>query len=107
MFSIALGIWVGFLKQPALPGEAPQIFFSSKKIIKNKNQKKKNRPKSPKLDIPFYRKSYLDTSKKNTIQNSNLLINKSHVGDTYVSHLLAISVFIYFYLFDIFFETYF
>jgi hypothetical protein len=23
----ALGIWVGFLKQPALPSEAPQIFF--------------------------------------------------------------------------------
>jgi hypothetical protein len=22
-----LGIWVGFLKQPALPSEAPQIFF--------------------------------------------------------------------------------
>jgi hypothetical protein len=28
----ALGIWVGFLKQPALPGEAPQ----------NKNYEKKN-----------------------------------------------------------------
>jgi hypothetical protein len=23
----ALGIWVGFLKQPELPSEAPQIFF--------------------------------------------------------------------------------
>jgi hypothetical protein len=30
----ALGIWVGFLKQPALPGEAPH---TSKKILKNKN----------------------------------------------------------------------
>jgi hypothetical protein len=29
----ALGIWDGFLKQPALPGEAN----SSKNIIKNKN----------------------------------------------------------------------
>jgi hypothetical protein len=29
----ALGIWVGFLKQPALPGEAPQ----KNKKIKNKN----------------------------------------------------------------------
>jgi hypothetical protein len=28
----ALGIWVGFLKQPALPGEAPQ-----KKILKKKS----------------------------------------------------------------------
>jgi hypothetical protein len=36
MSSIALGIWVGFLKQPALPGKAPQK-KSSKKIIKNKN----------------------------------------------------------------------
>jgi hypothetical protein len=33
----ALGIWVGFLKQPALPGEAPQKKNSSKKILKNKN----------------------------------------------------------------------
>jgi hypothetical protein len=23
----ALGIWVGFLKQPALPSEAPQMIF--------------------------------------------------------------------------------
>jgi hypothetical protein len=28
----ALGIWVGFLKQPALPGEAPQKKNSSKKF---------------------------------------------------------------------------
>jgi hypothetical protein len=33
----ALGIWVGFLKQPALPGEAPPQKNSSKKILKNKN----------------------------------------------------------------------
>jgi hypothetical protein len=33
----ALGIWVGFLKQPALPGEAPPKKNSSKKILKNKN----------------------------------------------------------------------
>jgi hypothetical protein len=31
----ALGIWVGFMKQPALPGEAP-----TKKILQNKNSKK-------------------------------------------------------------------
>jgi hypothetical protein len=31
---IALGIWVGFLKQPVLPGEAPPNFF-----LKNKNKK--------------------------------------------------------------------
>jgi hypothetical protein len=37
VFSTALGIWVGFLKQPALPGEAPQNKNSSKKFIKNKN----------------------------------------------------------------------
>jgi hypothetical protein len=37
MSSIALGIWVGFLKQPALPGEAPQNKNSSKKILKLKN----------------------------------------------------------------------
>jgi hypothetical protein len=30
----ALGIWVGFLKQPALPSEEKN---SSKKILKNKN----------------------------------------------------------------------
>jgi hypothetical protein len=30
----ALGIWVGFLKQPALPGEAPQ-----KKILQKKSKK--------------------------------------------------------------------
>jgi hypothetical protein len=29
----ALGIWVGFLKQPALPGEATQKKNSSKKIL--------------------------------------------------------------------------
>jgi hypothetical protein len=34
----ALGIWVGFLKQPALPGEAPEKKTSSKKFQKNKNQ---------------------------------------------------------------------
>jgi hypothetical protein len=33
----ALGIWVGFLKQPALPGEATPQKNSSKKILKNKN----------------------------------------------------------------------
>jgi hypothetical protein len=33
----ALGIWVGFLKQPALPGEAPPKKIYSKKIQKNKN----------------------------------------------------------------------
>jgi hypothetical protein len=33
----ALGIWVGFLKQPALPGEAPQNKNTSKNILKNKN----------------------------------------------------------------------
>jgi hypothetical protein len=33
----ALGIWVGFLKQPALPGKAPPKKISSKKFQKNKN----------------------------------------------------------------------
>jgi hypothetical protein len=33
----ALGICDGFLKQPALPGEAFQNKNSSKKILKNKN----------------------------------------------------------------------
>jgi hypothetical protein len=33
----ALGIWVGFLKQPALLGEAPQKINSSKKILKKKS----------------------------------------------------------------------
>jgi hypothetical protein len=33
----ALGIWVGFLKQPALPGKATQNKNSSKKFLKNKN----------------------------------------------------------------------
>jgi hypothetical protein len=32
----ALDIWVGFFKQPALPGKAPQKKFF-KKILKNKN----------------------------------------------------------------------
>jgi hypothetical protein len=32
----ALGIWVGFLKQPALPGEAPPKKNSSKKFKKIK-----------------------------------------------------------------------
>jgi hypothetical protein len=35
----ALGIWVGFLKQPTLPGKAPPKKNSSKKILKNKNHK--------------------------------------------------------------------
>jgi hypothetical protein len=39
----ALGIWVGFLKQPALPGKAPQkkflqFFFKKIKIINKKSQ---------------------------------------------------------------------
>jgi hypothetical protein len=40
----ALGIWVGFLKQPALPGEAPpqkkssKITFKKNKIINKKSQ---------------------------------------------------------------------
>jgi hypothetical protein len=34
MSSIALGIWVGFLKQPVLPGEAHQKKFFKKKIKK-------------------------------------------------------------------------
>jgi hypothetical protein len=33
----ALGVWVAFLKQPALPGEAPQTKKKSKKNLKNKN----------------------------------------------------------------------
>jgi hypothetical protein len=33
----ALGISVGFLKQPALPGEEPQTKKNSKKNPKNKN----------------------------------------------------------------------
>jgi hypothetical protein len=33
--------WVGFLKQPALPGKAPPKKNSSKKILKNKNHLKK------------------------------------------------------------------
>jgi hypothetical protein len=33
----ALGIWVGFLKQPALLGEGPQNKNSSKKFKKIKN----------------------------------------------------------------------
>jgi hypothetical protein len=32
----ALGIWVGFLKQPALPGEAHTKKNSSKKMLKIK-----------------------------------------------------------------------
>jgi hypothetical protein len=38
----ALGIWVGFLKQPALPGKAPPQKNSSKKIVKNKIINKKS-----------------------------------------------------------------
>jgi hypothetical protein len=33
----ALGIWVGFLKQPALPGEAPKKNILQFFFIKNKN----------------------------------------------------------------------
>jgi hypothetical protein len=83
----ALGIWVVFLKQPALPGEAPQKKFLKKISKKNsliKNHKwikssskiynfnffgalgqavhqavSKKRPKSPKLDIPFEAKQSL------------------------------------------------
>jgi hypothetical protein len=33
----ALGIWVGFLKQPALPSKATQNKNSSKINLKNKN----------------------------------------------------------------------
>jgi hypothetical protein len=33
----ALGIWVGFLKQPALPGKAPPKKYYSKKNRNNKN----------------------------------------------------------------------
>jgi hypothetical protein len=35
----ALGIWVGFLKQPALPGKAPPKKNSSKKNLKIINKK--------------------------------------------------------------------
>jgi hypothetical protein len=38
----ALGIWVGFLKQPALPGEAPQNKFLQKKFKKIKTINKKS-----------------------------------------------------------------
>jgi hypothetical protein len=34
MSSIAMGIWVGFLKQPGLPGEAPQKKILQKKFLK-------------------------------------------------------------------------
>jgi hypothetical protein len=38
----ALGIWVCFLKQPALPGEAPQKkILQKKKLIKKIIKKKK------------------------------------------------------------------
>jgi hypothetical protein len=33
----ALGIWVGFLKQPALPSEAPQIFFYQYESVSTMN----------------------------------------------------------------------
>jgi hypothetical protein len=36
----ALEIWVAFLKQPALPGEAPQTKKKSKKLLKNDKKKK-------------------------------------------------------------------
>jgi hypothetical protein len=42
MSSIALGIWVGFLKQPALPSEAPQKKFLQKKFKKIKIINKKS-----------------------------------------------------------------
>jgi hypothetical protein len=35
----ALGVLVAFLKQPALPGKAPETKKNSKKILKNKNHK--------------------------------------------------------------------
>jgi hypothetical protein len=35
----ALGVLVAFLKQPALPGEAPETKKNSKKFLKNKNKK--------------------------------------------------------------------
>jgi hypothetical protein len=38
----ALGIWVGFLKQPALPVEAPPKKFSFKKNLNNKKSLIKN-----------------------------------------------------------------
>jgi hypothetical protein len=38
MSSIALGVWVPFLKQPALPGEAPQTKKKYKSIIINKTE---------------------------------------------------------------------
>jgi hypothetical protein len=38
----ALGIWVSFLKQPALPGEVPQKKSSSKKFKKKKFINKKS-----------------------------------------------------------------
>jgi hypothetical protein len=38
----ALGIWVGFLKHPALPGKAPPKKNYSKKILKNKSINKKS-----------------------------------------------------------------
>jgi hypothetical protein len=40
MSSSALGIWVGFLKQPALPGKAPPIKILQKKKKKNIFNKK-------------------------------------------------------------------
>jgi hypothetical protein len=68
MSSIALGVWVAFLKQPALPGEAPQ---TKKKSDKSKVVQKytflffwgalgqavhqavlKKQTKPPKLNIP-------------------------------------------------------
>jgi hypothetical protein len=45
MSSIALGIWVGFFKQPALPGEAPQKILQKKankaKVYAPKNKTSK------------------------------------------------------------------
>jgi hypothetical protein len=33
--ALQLGVWVAFLKQPALPGEAPQTHNINQKSIKN------------------------------------------------------------------------
>jgi hypothetical protein len=38
----ALGIWVGFFKQPALPGEAPPKKIQNKKIQNKKIINKKS-----------------------------------------------------------------
>jgi hypothetical protein len=87
----AVGIWVGFLKQPTLPGKAPpkknssNFFYKKQKsLIKITNESKvvqkyhfyffgalgqavhqavsKKRPKSPKLDIPFAKAVFFYTN---------------------------------------------